>query len=189
MTAIDERHIDRLLRRARKGDAEAFARIYDIYVDRVYAYAYARLNDRHEAEDVTETVFLKAFEAIRTYDRRGVPFGAWLFRVARNATIDHVRRLERVPRPTEDIAERVGPDPVTLEEYVVARVDSGVVRAAIMRLTDEQASVIACRFFWDMDVRETARALEKTEGAVKALQHRALRSLARILEEMGDDGS
>ncbi len=187
MAAIDERHIDRLVRRALNGDADAFGRIYDVYVDRVYTYACARVNDPHEAEDVTEVVFLKAFEAIGTYDRRGLPFGAWIFRIARNATIDHARRSARVPKPVEDLIEQVGPDPVTVEEQVVARVDDAIIKNAIRRLTDDQASVIACRFFWDMDIRETARALGRTEGAVKALQHRALRSLARILEEMGGD--
>jgi RNA polymerase sigma-70 factor, ECF subfamily len=187
MTAIDERHIDRLVRRSLRGDVEAYGRIYDIYVDRVYAYVSARVRDSHEAEDVTETVFLKAFEAIGAYDRRGVPFGAWLFRIARNATIDHSRRSARIPRPLDDLAEQVGPDPVTVEEHVAARLDGVAIRSAIRSLTDEQASVIACRFFWDMDIRETARTLERTQGAVKSLQHRALRSLARVLEEMSDD--
>jgi RNA polymerase sigma-70 factor, ECF subfamily len=186
MTAIDERHIDRLVRRSLRGDAEAFGRIYDIYVDRVYRYARTRVNDPHEAEDVTETTFLKAFEAIGSYDRRGIPFGAWLFRIARNATIDHVRRSARVPEPMDDLVEQMGSDPVTVEEQVATRLDGEAVRAAVRRLTDEQASVIACRFFWDMDIRDTARALERTEGAVKALQHRALRPLARILEEMSE---
>jgi RNA polymerase sigma-70 factor, ECF subfamily len=187
MAAIDERHIDRLVRRSLRGDAEAFGRIYDIYVARVYAYARVRVGDPHEAEDVTEMVFLKAFEAIGSYDRRGVPFGAWLFRIARNVTIDHARRAARIPRPVDDLVEQVGADPVTVEEQVAARLDGSSVRAAVRMLTDEQAAVIACRFFWDMDIRATAQALERTEGAVKSLQHRALRSLARVLEEMGDD--
>lgn len=189
MTAIDERHIGKLVRRSRKGDAEAFGRIYDLYVDRVYAYARSRVRDAHEAEDVTGVVFLKAFAALGAYDHRDVPFGAWLFRIARNATIDYARRSARIPSPSpaEDLAEHAAPDPVTVEEQVAARADGEVVRAAVRTLTDEQAAVVTCRFFWDMSIRETARTLGSTEGAVKALQHRALRSLKKTLEEMGDE--
>ncbi|MBE0416830.1 MAG: sigma-70 family RNA polymerase sigma factor [Coriobacteriia bacterium] len=187
MTAIDERHIDRLVRRSVRGDAEAFGRIFDIYVDRVFAYAYARLRDPHEAEDVTETVFLKAFAAIRTYDRRGVPFGAWLFRIARNTTVDHVRRTGWIPQPVDDLEELAGPDPIVLDEEIATRLDSAVVRSAVRNLTEDQAAVIACRFFWDVDIRQTAQTLDRTEGSVKALQHRALRALARLLEEMSAD--
>ncbi|MDH4139713.1 MAG: RNA polymerase sigma factor [Coriobacteriia bacterium] len=187
MTATDERHIDRLVRRAVRGDATAFGSIYDAYVDRVYAFVCSRVRDAHDAEDVTETVFLKAFEAIRDYDLRGLPFGAWLFRIARNATIDFVRRSARTPDAVEDIGDYIGPADDDVEAEVDARIGGETVRAAVGRLTEEQAAVIACRYFWDMDIRTTARVLDRTQGAVKALQHRALRSLAKVLEEMSGD--
>jgi len=187
MTAIDDRYVDKLVRRATRGDAEAFGSIYDAYVDRIFAFVRARLKDSYDAEDVTATVFTKAFEAIGSYDRRGLPFGAWLFRIARNATIDHVRRSARVPEPFEDVEDKLPPDTAMIEEQVIARVDGAVIRECVARLTEDQAAVIACRFYFDLDVRQTAKTLDRTEGAVKALQHRAMTNLAKMLKEVPDE--
>ena len=184
MATPDDRQVDRLVRRAVRGDTDAFGRIYDLYVDRIYGFVRSRVRNAHDAEDITETVFLKAFEAIRTYDRRGVPFGAWLFRIARNAVIDHVRRQGRIPDPVEDLEAKVGAAPTRVDEEAIAAADGAKVRACIAELTEDQAGVIACRFLFDMDIRTTARMLDRTEGAVKALQHRALRNLSTMLAEM-----
>lgn len=185
MVARDDRYVDKLVRRAVRGDAEAFGGLYDAFADRVYSFVRARIGDYHESEDITETVFLKAFEAITAYDRRGLPFGAWLFRIARNATVDALRKRGRTPEPEEDVEPLLDPDPVRIDEHVASRVDGEVVLRCVRELTEDQAAVIACRFYWDMDIRETARTLGRTEGAVKALQHRAMRNLARMLEELG----
>ncbi len=187
MTAISDRNVDRLVRKAVRGDVEAFGHIYDLHVDRVYSFIRSRVRDAHDAEDITETVFLKAFEAIGSYDRRGLPFAAWLFRIARNATIDFVRRSARTPDVVEDIGEHTGPAPDDVEFQVSSHLDAEQLWSAVTRLTEEQAAVIGCRFYWDMDIRTTARVLDRTEGAIKALQHRALRSLAKLLEETKDD--
>ncbi len=189
MNTIDERFVDRFVRRAMRGDVDAFGSIYDVYADRVYAFVRSRIGHVQDAEDVTEVVFLKAFEAIGAYDRRGLPFGAWLFRIARNAIVDHHRRTARVPEPVEDAVSLVenAADPVMVDERVLADVDAERLRECMKSLTEEQAAVLVARFFWDMDVRETAAVLGKGEGSVKALQHRAVRSLARKLEELGED--
>lgn len=187
MTAIDDRYVDRLVRRATRGDTDAFGLIYEVYVDRVYAFVRARLADSYDAEDVTATVFTKAYEAIGTYDRRGLPFGAWLFRIARNATIDHVRRSARVPEPHEELEDKLPPDNVMIEEQVVAKVDGEAIRRCVELLTEDQAAVIACRFYFDLDLRQTAKTLGRTEGAVKALQHRAMANLGKMLREVSDE--
>lgn len=184
MSITDDRYVDRLVKRAVRGDVEAFGGIYDAYADRIYGFVRARVGNSHDAEDVTEVVFLKAFQAIGSYDRRGLPFGAWLFRIARNAAVDHLRRAGRTPEPVEDVEIHTEPEPLLIEDYVAERVDAQVVRDAVAQLTEDQASVIACRFFWDMDIRQTAAALDRTPGAVKALQHRALRSMATLLGEL-----
>ncbi|MDP2401519.1 MAG: sigma-70 family RNA polymerase sigma factor [Actinomycetota bacterium] len=187
MSAFDEERIDKLVSGAVGGDTEAFGALFDIYADRVFAFVRSRVENRHDAEDITETVFLKAFEAIPSYRRKGPPFGAWLFRIARNAVVDHVRRSGRSPQLAEDLGDLVGADPLQTHEKVFAKIEAEQLGVLVRRLTQEQSEVIACRFYWDMDVRETARSLGRTEGSVKALQHRALRSLARLLEEQEID--
>jgi len=183
----EARHIDRLVKRAIKGDADAFGSIFDHYADRVYAFVRARTSSHQDAEDITGTVFLKAFEAVSEYRQQGFGFGAWLFRIAHNTIIDHYRKAGRLPEPVEDIEFYPIQDPVLLDELVVARVDAEMIKALILNLTHDQAAVIVARFFWDMDVRTTARSLGRTEGSVKALQHRAMRRLADMIEESVED--
>lgn len=184
---MDERDIDRLVKRAVRGDAEAFGRLFDIYGDRVYAFALARVRDHHDAEDLTEIVFMKAYEAISSYDRRGLPFGAWLFRIARNTVIDRARHVARVPEFAEYAeAEALAGDESTDEE-VLRKAGATRIRECVSALEEAQAACVALRFFWGLDVAETARAMDKTPGAIKALQHRAIRNLARMLREEYED--
>lgn len=176
------------MRRACEGDAKAFGRLYDEYADRVYAFARSRVDSAHDAEDVTATVFLKAWEAIGSYDDRGLPFSAWLFRIARNAVIDEYRRKAHRPIPTEDPPE-TGSTAEPADVATIAAADGEQVRTCVRMLTDEQAAVIAMRFWWDMSIKETADTLGKNENAIKALQHRAIRTLARLLQEGEHDGA
>ncbi len=181
-----QQDVERQVRRAQQGDARAFERLYDAFYDRVYGFVRSRVPDVETAKDLAATVFIRAWEALPSYDIRGVPFAAWLFRIARNAIIDEYRRMAReVERVSEDDAAMVA-DAGAVDEAVIARCDAEAVRRAVRRLTDEQAAVIVLRFFWDMPVADVAKALGKTEGAVKAMQHRAVRMLARLLSEEAD---
>jgi len=185
---VSDRHIDRLIARSSAGDPQAFGRLYDVFADRVYAYARGRVPSVQDAEDVTETVFLKVWEAIASYDNRGLPFSAWLFRIARNVIVDSYRHESRMP-PTVDIsAAEATPDRTVIDDEVIARLGAASIQAALRELTDEQASVVTMRFMWDMSLKDVADALGKTEGAIKALQHRAMRALAALLIEDRDDG-
>lgn len=185
MSAHDPRNAARLIDRARKGDVGAFGRLYDEYADRVYAFVRTRTASAQDAEDVTATVFLKAWQSMPSYDDRGLPFSAWLFRIARNAVVDDHRRSVRVPVPVEDPTSGETID--GHEAAVIAKVDTERLRQAVRELTEEQSTVIALRFWWDMSLKETADALGKNENAVKALQHRAIRTLARMLKEDSSD--
>lgn len=183
---MSDRHIERIIAKATRGDEAAFGRLYYLYVDRIYAYARSRVRSVQDAEDVTVTVFMKAWEAIGSYDDRGLPFTAWLFRIARNVVIDRHRKSEREPEAVDLSAAAAIPDPAVTEARVIATLEGEVVREALRELTDEQATVIVMRFMWDMSLRDVAEVIGKTEGAVKAMQHRAVRALGVLLGRKTD---
>ncbi len=185
---MDSRHVDKLVSRAVQGDTWAFGRLYDLFADRIYGFVLVRVRDHHDAEDLTETVFLKAWKAVGSYDQRGLPFEAWLFRIARNVVIDEVRKRRRSPA-TEEIeeAQDLASD-IRVDVEAIRSVEAVRVRECVACLGDEQAEVVVLRFFWDLDVASTAEAMGRTPGAVKALQHRAMRNLARMLREEMEDG-
>ncbi len=173
------------MRAAQAGDAEAFAALYERYVDRLYRYIYYRVGNRTEAEDLTEQVFLKAWEAIRRYEERGVPFGAWLFRLAHNLVIDHYRTT----RPTQSLEATGGPTPADPDRLLSLRLELADLQQALARLPEEQQAVIILRFLEGLSHQEVARLLGKSEGAVRVIQHRALAALARLLGGVRNRGN
>jgi RNA polymerase sigma-70 factor (ECF subfamily) len=178
MTADDE-VLDRLVAEARDGDPEAFAAIFDRFNQPVYRFIVSRINRPTDAEDLTQLVFVKALEALPRYESRGVPFGGWLFRLARNVLIDHVR-TRRETSDLEVVLEKPdierGPD-----EWAMARQDIEAVGAALASLTDEQRETIELRFFAGLSSKEVAVAMGKQEGTVRGLQFRAIAALRRRL--------
>ncbi|MBI3978592.1 MAG: sigma-70 family RNA polymerase sigma factor [Chloroflexi bacterium] len=174
---------ERLVRQTQEGDPEAFGALYEQYFGRIYRYAAFKLGDPPEAEDVTEQVFLRALESIGKYEHRGLPFSAWLFRIAANLVVDVVRRRQRRPAvPLDDTIVSWFPDPAVTVELAL---DVEAVAVAYRQLTDLQQQVIGFRFVAGLSVAETAAALGRTEGAIKAAQHGALASLQRRLQPGG----
>ena len=172
-----------LVRRAQAGEASAFASIYERYFDRVYRYILLRVGSRMDAEDLTEQVFLKALEKMGSFRWRGVPFSAWLFRIAHNQMVDHLRRRGRDMPLLGDEEPAAADDPQAALERKLSMEE---LSAAVGRLTELQRQVVALRFAAGLSVAETARAVERSEGAVKALQHSALASLRRHMGVTGD---
>jgi RNA polymerase sigma-70 factor (ECF subfamily) len=176
---VDDAAVERLVSEAQAGDAWAFGRLFDHYHLPVYRYIASRIRRPTDAEDLTQLVFVKALEALPRYESRGIPFGGWLFRLARNAVIDFVRTshehadlAESVERPSlED-----GPD-----QIAVFRQELDAVWAALTTLTDEQRDAIALRFFAGLSAREAAEVMGKQEGTVRGLQFRAIAALRRQL--------
>jgi RNA polymerase sigma-70 factor (ECF subfamily) len=183
---IDDAAIDRLVSEAQQGDAWAFGMIFDHYHESIYRFIASRVHRPSDAEDLTQHVFVKALEALPRYEARGIPFGGWLFRLARNAVIDHVRtrhdhaELDSIIEWTHGDA---GPD-----EVAVVRQELDAVNAALASLTDEQREAIALRFFAGLSAREAAEAMGKQEGTVRGLQFRAIAALRRQLG-LDADGS
>jgi RNA polymerase sigma-70 factor (ECF subfamily) len=176
---IDDAAIERLVTAAQQGDAWAFGMIFDHYHESIYRFIASRVHRPSDAEDLTQHVFVKALEALPRYESRGIPFGGWLFRLARNAVIDHVRtrhdhaELDSIIEWTHGDA---GPD-----EIAVVRQELDAVGAALAGLTDEQRETITLRFFAGLSARETAEAMGKQEGTVRGLQFRAIAALRRQL--------
>jgi RNA polymerase sigma-70 factor (ECF subfamily) len=179
MTRTDDAAIEELVAAAKAGDAEAFGRLFDHFHEPVHRYVAARVRRPSDAEDLAQLVFVKALEALPRYEARGVPFGGWLFRLARNVVIDHVR-TRREHAPLDLIVERSsgtdGPD-----ELAVLRQEMDHVAVALRRLTPEQREAIELRFFAGLSAKEAAVAMGRQEGTVRGLQFRAIAAIRREL--------
>lgn len=185
MTDVDEVAVERLVAAAKHGDAMAFGRIFDIYHRPVHRYIVARTHNPADAEDLTQLVFLKALEALPRYEARGIPFGGWLFRLARNAVIDHAR-THREHADLDAVMERSGTEPEP-GSGIVAREGAEAIGQALAALTDEQREAIELRFFAGLSAREAAVVMGRQEGTVRGLQFRAIAALRRQLGLDTDD--
>jgi len=168
-------------------DSNAFGELYDLFVERVYRYLYFRTGSHPEAEDLTEQVFLKAWEAIERYRWQGRPFLAWLYRLAHNTHIDYVRSQ----KPTTSLNNDDRPVEVasTAAAVELARaLDADLLARALGELTPDQQQVIVLKFLEGLDNEQIAKSMDKREGAIRALQMRALMSLRRVLEHQGERG-
>ncbi len=169
-----------LAERAAKRDREAFAKLYDLYGDKIYRYIYYKSGRTDEAEDLTAQVFLKAWEAIDHYRWEGYPFSTWLYRIAHNMMIDYYRtHRETLPLDTARTKESTV-DPHQSAERAIT---SDRIREALKHLTQDQQRVIVLRFLEGYSTSEVASMMDKDPDAIRALQHRALRALQPWMTE------
>jgi RNA polymerase sigma-70 factor, ECF subfamily len=181
---MDNDRLAGLARLAKQNDREAFGQIYDLCVDSVYRFVFYRVGRKEDAEDITEDVFMKAFQAVGNYEEReNIPFSAWLFRIAQNRVTDHYRHQARSPiTAVEDEALDIF-DASSEPDLAAAAAVRKDVWDALGRLTEEQQNVIVLRFFVGLKISEIAGFFGRSATSVKALQHRALRSLKKSLEK------
>ncbi|MER5716978.1 ECF subfamily RNA polymerase sigma factor, BldN family [Streptomyces sp. NPDC002132] len=172
-----------LVERAQSGEAEAFGKLYDQYSDTVYRYIYYRVGGKATAEDLTSETFLRALRRIGTFTWQGRDFGAWLVTIARNLVADHFKssrfRLEVTTGEMLD-ANEVERSP---EDSVLESLSNAALLDAVRRLNPQQQECVTLRFLQGLSVAETARVMGKNEGAIKTLQYRAVRTLARLLPD------
>jgi len=167
--------------RAREGDQQALADLYDWFMPRVYRYVVARVGNTHEAEDLTEEVFLKLLGAIGDFRWKDVPFSSWVFRIAHNCVATHFRRSAQRGGPTAEIPLDLADGRHDVAHAIEERITLEEVRAAAALLPDAQREVIALRFAVGLSIADTAKALGKREGNIKALQHKAVAKLQKML--------
>jgi RNA polymerase sigma-70 factor, ECF subfamily len=173
--------IVRLVRGAQAHDPRAFDQLYEHFADALYRYFYYRSSDQHVAEELVSEVFLKMVEAIRQFKlpdkAQARAFSAWVFRIAYTKLIDHYRQQKRQTVELDDTL----PAPYTADEVVDRSLEHAELRDAIRRLTPEQQQVVLLRFVERLSTEEVAAITGQKVGAVKAMQHRALNSMAKML--------
>lgn len=181
---MDRAEEQRLLKLAQRGDADAFAALYHDSVQAIFRYVAHRVNDHRLAEDLTGDVFIRALESLSSYRDQGKPFIAWLYRIAHARVIDHYRRIGR--RPSEsDIEDEPIAVEADMDAGMLRRQAAKALREAITELTADQQQVVILRFVEGYRIETVAEMMGKQPNAIKALQFRALRSLASRLERSG----
>ncbi|MEE8318453.1 MAG: ECF subfamily RNA polymerase sigma factor, BldN family [Dehalococcoidales bacterium] len=168
-----------LVRRAQQHDQTALTQIYEENFDRIYRYIVLKIGERTEAEDMTQQVFLSAFKSISSYKWKGTPFSAWLFRIAHNRIVDHLRKKSK--RATVSLDESLVSGSSNPGMEAERNMEIADLVSAARRLTDAQQEVISLRFAGGLPIAEVARVMGKSQGAIKALQHSAVAALRRIM--------
>jgi len=177
----EQERIAGLVALAQQGDGEAFGEIYDAYVDTIYRYLYYRVGSHALAEDLTSETFLRALRRIDSFSWQGKDIGAWFTTIARNLVTDHVKSSRfRLEVTTADMLDADRADE-GIEGEVLTRLQNAALLDAVKELKAEQQECIVLRFLQGLSVAETADVMGRTEGAIKQLQLRAVRALAKLL--------
>lgn len=172
-----------LLLRAQQGDAEAFGQLYETYASRVFRYLFAHLNNRLDAEDLTEEVFLRVWQALPVYQEQGVPFGGFLFRVAHNVLVDQYRRNHHRRNDPDWEAAQIEEKHADPAQAPLAYLEHKEIQHVLGQLREDYQKVLKLRFLADLSPDETAQVMGRSPGAVRVLQHRALGALRKLLHK------
>jgi RNA polymerase sigma-70 factor (ECF subfamily) len=169
-----------LVQEAKGGDADAFGTLFERHGEAVFRFLYSHLDSRQDAEDITNDVFMRVWRSLPSYKEKGVPFIAYLFRVARNALIDHYRRSTKAEHSSLDdrVIQDARPDP---GELALIQIEREEIRHMLDQLKDDYRMVLTLRFLGDLSPDETGEVMGKSSGAVRVLQHRALAALRKIM--------
>ncbi len=176
--------VEPLIARAAGGDTEAFGRLYDIFADRIYRHIYYRTSNVEDAKDLTQEVFLKAWRGLPKYKRTKTPFLGWLFTISHNRVIDYYRTKKDYAYFNDEIVmedREKSPEKLVEEQFTQQEV-----RRAILQLPEDQQQVIFMSFIEGFEYSEIATALNKSEGNIRVIVHRALKRMREILDKAGN---
>src|SRR5436309_10762344 len=174
-------NVRRLVDRAQQGERAALEELYLITFDRIYSYLHMSVGNKHDAEDLTTQTFLKMLESIGRFRLQSAPFSAWLFRIAHNLAMDHFRSRRRW-QPEEEVPEPIGSEEPSAELEAMQSIGRQSMLELIDKLSPEQQQVLTLKFVFNFPNADVAKILDKTEGAIKSLQHRALASLQKQVQ-------
>jgi RNA polymerase sigma-70 factor (ECF subfamily) len=180
-SSADPAPLEALVDRARNGDADAFGLLYDRFQPEIVRYLAHRIGDPDTAEDLAQQVFLKAWQAIPRYEARGVPFKAWLYRMAHNQMVDYFRTRKQ----TSDLDGIDVPEESEAGSLVLAAEMSTALETALARLSEDHRQVLTLRFLMEKSAKEIGEIMGRKEVTVRGLQMRALQALRREIEETG----
>jgi RNA polymerase sigma-70 factor (ECF subfamily) len=180
-TSLSQPDEARLIGHAKSGNSEAFAELYDACVERVYRYVYFRVTDASAVEDLTSQVFLKAWENLDHYQIGSSPFVAWLYTIARNLVIDFYR-TQKSSIPLDEVTTLPAKEQSPVEE-VELRFSLQAMRDGLQALTDDQQQVLILKYIAGLPNENIAKLMNRREGAVRALQMRALQTLSKYMKE------
>lgn len=173
---------EELIYKAQQGDGEAYGALYDLHFTKIYRFIFLKVRQKHDAEDLSHQVFLSAWKNIGNFSFQGFPFSSWLYRIARNAVID----FYRTSKDHVDI-EVVSEDKLGFSEDLEKGLETALaieeVASVLQELTEDEQNVIIMKFVNELSNKEIAEALKKTEGAIRVIQHRALKQLRERLEK------
>ena len=181
---FNEAHI---LKLAKQGDAEAFGQLYDVYAEYIFRFLYPQLPTRMDAEDLTSEVFLRAWRSLPKYQAQGYPFSAFLYRIARNLVIDHYRHAKRTGHRETDLGDQIPNENSSLREVFSAQEEHQQLYAVVSKLKESYRTVLILRFLNGLSVKETAKIMKRSQGAVRVLQHRALLKMRTEIETNAEE--
>ena len=173
---------EKLIAKAKAGEREAFGVLYDNYVSGIYRFVLIKVGSKADAEDLTHQVFLNAWQKIGRYISKGFPFSSWLYRIAQNAVIDFYRTNKKHV-DIDAIPEDALSDKPEFDRQIDNAMQVRLVHSTLKELDQDQQSVLIMRFVNELTNKEVAQALGKSEGAVRVIQHRALKQLRAKIDE------
>jgi RNA polymerase sigma-70 factor (ECF subfamily) len=169
-----------LIALAKSGEVEAFGHLYERYLERIFRYVRSRVGQEHVAEDITEMVFLRSFESLDSYEERGHPFSAYLYQVTRNLLVDHYRQADdEIPLQKIENTESSSADS---EKSAIQNERMRVIVEALTQLPDEYQEVIRLRILMQLPTSEAAEWMDRSDGAIRVLLHRAMKALKKQAE-------
>lgn len=180
---------EKLIEKAKKGENEAFAQLYDRYVEKIYRFIYLKIFHKADSEDLTQQVFLNAFKNIKKYKYKGFPFSSWLYKIALNLVIDYYRQRKEEEIEISELLFELKDESNNFLKQFDFDLEIAKIKQIIKKLPQDQQDVLILKFVNDLDNKEIAEILNKSEGAIRVIQHRALKQLKYYFNKYYESGN